>query len=136
MSSSMNVRCGRSRLCIARSSMAQSILKSSIIRSSMSALPAVPEAFYWTHESWGAALRCRRLERVAPHVFTSRQLALSERSEAEVIGEMLQATRVAMLTQVHGNAVVAIRAGARQADSTTRPEADALVSDDASAAIA
>src|SRR5688500_17116127 len=109
MSSSMNVRCGDRDCRVERSSMARSILKSSIIRSSMSALPAVPEAFYWTHESWGAALRCRRLERVAPHVFTSRQLGLSERPEAEVIGEMLQASRVAMVAQVHGNAVVAIR---------------------------
>jgi YfiH family protein len=99
-------------------------------------LPAVPEAFYWTHESWGPVLRSRRLERVAVHAFTSRQLALSGRPEGEVIGEMLEVSRVAMLTQVHGNAVVAIRAGARQGDDTTRPEADALISDDASAAIA
>jgi YfiH family protein len=113
------------------------------------ALPPVPEAFYWTHESWGPVLRSRRLERVAAHAFTSRQLALSGRPEGEVIGEMLGVSRVAMLTQVHGNAVVTIRAGARpgsgrhggpakagpQEDSSW-PEADALVSDDVSAAIA
>jgi polyphenol oxidase len=102
----------------------------------MSALPAVPEAFYWTHESWGPALRSRRLERVAPHVFTTRQLALSGRPDAEVVGEMLEASRVAMVSQVHGHAVVTVRADARLPDDTARPEADALVSDDPTAAIA
>ena len=40
-------------------------------------LPAVPATFHWTTESWGAALRCKALEAVAPHMFTTRQLRLS-----------------------------------------------------------
>jgi YfiH family protein len=102
----------------------------------MTALPQVPEAFYWTHEPWGPALRCRRLERVAPHVFTSRQLTLSGRPEGEAIGELLDVGRVAMLTQIHGNAVVAVRSDARPADAAPRPDADALVSDDPGVAVA
>jgi polyphenol oxidase len=114
--------------------MRQSIANSSITRSPMSALPQVPEAFYWTSESWGPALRSRRLERVAAHVFTSRQLALSGRAEGEVIGEMLEASRVAMLTQVHGNEVVVVRAGGPA--TAGHHDADALVSDDPAVAIA
>src|ERR1051325_8104662 len=37
-------------------------------------LPEGPPGFYWTDETWGAALRCRALDPIAQHLFTTRQL--------------------------------------------------------------
>ena len=90
-------------------------------------LPPVPDTFHWTQESWGAALRCRPLERLAPHLFTTRQLALSSTADLTSLADAVSARDVVMLTQVHGRAVVVIRGGG--AVPTGRPEADVLVSD-------
>ena len=100
-------------------------------------LPAVPDSFYWTPESWGPALRCRPLEVVAPHLFTTRQLVLSSHADWERVAETIGARQVATLTQVHGRAAVVIRRG-RGADGrdARRPEADILVSDDPDTALA
>lgn len=104
-------------------------------------LPPVPDAFRWTEEPWGAALRCRPLEEVAPHLFTTRRLELSAggwRQLAESVG----ARQVATLSQVHGAAVAVVRRDGTPFDRAqgrpfeTRPEADALVSDDPEVAIA
>ena len=96
-------------------------------------LPDVPDTFHWTPEPWGAALRCRPLAAVAPHLFTTRHLALTDdgyRQLAAAIG----AADVVTVTQVHGSAVIVVRRdGARP---TTAPEADALVSDDPTTGIA
>jgi len=94
--------------------------------------PAVPATFYWTEESWGLALRCRPLEAVAPHLFTTRQLALSAPGDWAQLATALGADRVATLTQVHGREVVVVRGGSGIGDrgSGDRPEADVLVSDD------
>ena len=100
-------------------------------------LPAVPDSFYWTRQSWGSALRCRPLEVVAPHLFTTRQLALSSYADWERVTTALGARRIATLTQVHGRDTVVIRQG--QGDwqqDARRPEADILVSDDAETALA
>jgi YfiH family protein len=97
-------------------------------------LPAVRAAFRWSHESWGAALRCRPLEEIAPHLFTTRQLALSSQDGYSRLAESLNAHGVATVAQVHGANVEVIRTG------TTRPlthqRADAMVSNDRSTAIA
>jgi YfiH family protein len=98
-------------------------------------LPAVPDSFYWTHETWGAGLRCRPLERVAQHLFTTRQLQLPSSDAWKALGESLgvDAGRVVSLNQVHGREVVAIRkdvsAARLQALQADRAHADALVSD-------
>ena len=97
-------------------------------------LPAVPDSFYWTQESWGHALRCRPLEAVAPHLFTTRQLALSHAADWERAARAIGAARVATLTQVHGREVTVIRTG--WAAPATRPEADVLVSDNPDVALA
>jgi YfiH family protein len=98
-------------------------------------LPLAPEAFYWTSEAWGPALRCRPLEAVAPHLFTSRQLALPSvdawRMLSPVVG--VPADRFVTLNQVHGRDVVtihrAIGADALRQLQEQRPAADAFVSD-------
>lgn len=72
-------------------------------------LPAVPDTFRWTSETWGAALRCIPLESVAPHLFTTRQLALTSAADERAAAAAVGAARVAVLTQVHGASVVVIR---------------------------
>jgi YfiH family protein len=97
-------------------------------------LPPVPESFYWTTAPWGAALRCRPLDALAPHLFTTRQLSLSAASGYEQLARVLDVERVATLVQVHGAAVSVIRRGTRLPEGP--PEADVLVSDAPDVAIA
>jgi YfiH family protein len=97
-------------------------------------LPLVPDSFYWTTESWGAALRCRPLDELAPHLFTTRQLRLSHASDYQQLAQAVGARRVAALTQVHGASIVVMRRGSMLPD--TPPEADILVSDDPEVALA
>ena len=97
-------------------------------------LPAVPDSFYWTDAHWGAALRCRPLDDLAPHLFTTRQLSLSSGADYQQLARAVGADRVVTLTQVHGATVVVVR---RDAPDPAEPsEADALVSNSAEVAIA
>jgi YfiH family protein len=104
-------------------------------------LPAVPDSFYWTDQAWGAALHCRPLERIAQHLFTTRQLQLPSPDSWRMLGESLgvEPERVVSLNQVHGREVVVIRKDSPPASiaamQTNRPEADALVSDAADVAL-
>jgi YfiH family protein len=93
----------------------------------------VPDAFYWTQESWGAALRCRPLEGIAPHLFTTRQLEWSSPAGCRQLAESVGARETVSLTQVHGNAVVVVRRGHPSPESGGK--ADVLVSDDPAAAL-
>ena len=88
-------------------------------------LPSVPDSFRWSEETWGAGLRCVPLETLAPHVFTTRQLQLSSAADERLLGAAVGAERVAMLTQVHGADVVAVRPGEWPERSQT---GDALIS--------
>lgn len=98
-------------------------------------LPEVPPSFYWTHETWGAALRCRPLEPIAQHLFTTRQLQLPSAEGWQSLADALGVAvgRVVWLNQVHGREVVTIRknagADALAAMQAERPRADALASD-------
>jgi YfiH family protein len=98
-------------------------------------LPEVPPSFYWTQESWGAALRCRRLDAFAQHLFTTRQLQLPSADAWRALASALDVRpdRVVSLNQVHGREVVRIdrnlsseRVAGLRID---RPSADALISD-------
>jgi len=90
-------------------------------------LPEVPASFYWTDETWGAALRCRALDPIAQHLFTTRQLQLpsAEAWEALAAAIGVQPDRVVSLNQVHGREVAVIRTDV----PPETPRADALVSD-------
>jgi purine-nucleoside/S-methyl-5'-thioadenosine phosphorylase / adenosine deaminase len=90
-------------------------------------LPLVPESFYWTTASWGAALRCRLLEALAPHLFTTRHLTLAHAADYDGLAKAVGAVRVVTLAQVHGAAACVIRRGTPLPDG--RPEADVVVSD-------
>ena len=96
-------------------------------------LPPLPDAFEWSAAPWGAALRCRPLADIAAHVFTTRQLELSASGFA-VLAQALDADDVAVVTQVHGARVIAVRQDSPRPEG--RPEADALVSDDPRIAVA
>src|SRR5688572_1904571 len=97
-------------------------------------LPTLPDAFYWTEETWGAALRCRPLETIAQHLFTTRQLALSSGDGYRQLAASIGALEVALVNQVHGNAVVAVRRGLPRDDHPV--DADVLVSDDPAVSVA
>lgn len=100
----------------------------------MSILPAVPDTFRWSHEDWGAALRCIPLETFAPHLFTSRQLELTSQAGEGSICAAVGAERLAMLAQVHGTGVVAIR-GSDSLPERTRT-GDALTTNQSGVAVA
>jgi purine-nucleoside/S-methyl-5'-thioadenosine phosphorylase / adenosine deaminase len=114
----------------------------SIVPPSCMKLPAVPDTFYWTYESWGPALRCRPLDGIAHHLFTTRQLRLSSPDDwhrlARAIG-VADANLIA-LKQVHGRGVVVVRRGGRSSQGRhhdeARHEADVIVSDNPEAALA
>ena len=97
-------------------------------------LPPVPDSFYWTAAPWGAALRCRPLEALAPHLFTTRQLALSSGDDYQELARGVGVDRVVTLTQVHGAAVLVVRQGAPVPQAPV--EADVVVSDLAEVAVA
>jgi hypothetical protein len=97
-------------------------------------LPAIPDSFFWTDERWGPALRCRALDAIAPHLFTTRKLQLSSEDDWRLVAQALGARHVVTLTQVHGANVVTIRRGSDI--PLGRPEADVLISNDPDAALA
>ena len=74
-------------------------------------LPVVPDPFYWSDESWGPALRCRAIDGVAPHLFTTRTLRLSSQDDWATLARTVDASAVVTLTQVHGNHAVVIGRG-------------------------
>jgi YfiH family protein len=97
-------------------------------------LPPVPDTFRWTRESWGAALRCVPMDAVAPHVFSSRQLAVTGPANSPELAAAVGAAQVAMVSQVHGRRVVVIRDVADVPPAGT--EADALISNAPGVAVA
>jgi YfiH family protein len=98
-------------------------------------LPEVPEPFHWVDAPWGHGLRCRALDGLAPHVFSTRQLQLSPDAGDAMLAATLGATRVAQVTQVHGRAHIVVRAGDAPF-SGARAEADVIVSNAPEAAVA
>src|SRR5262245_36188662 len=97
-------------------------------------LPSIPDAFEWTIESWGAALRCTPLGAIAPHLFTTRQLSLASPEDSMRLAESVSARAVAMAKQVHGRTVVLVKDG--DAPAAAMPEADAFVSSSRDVAVA
>lgn len=96
--------------------------------------PQPTDAFEWTQEPWGRALRCTELR--APHLFTSRDLTLRQnedewRGAARSMG--LPRDRLLLVTQVHGTSVAVASRGDTAA--WPRPQADAIITDDPDVAI-
>lgn len=104
-------------------------------------LPGVPASFYWTDETWGPALRCRPLDAVAQHLFTTRQLQLPSPDAWQVLASAIGVAldHVVSMNQVHGREVVIVRKSValetlRQMQKEP-PQADALISDASGAAL-
>jgi len=104
-------------------------------------LPAVPASFYWTDEPWGPALRCRPLDTVAQHLFTTRQLQLPSPGAWRVLASAIGVSwdHVVSLNQVHGREVAIVRKSvaleALRQMQKEPPPADALISDAPEAAL-
>lgn len=97
-------------------------------------LPSVAEPFYWTSSPAGMVLKCRALDALAPHLFTTRELALSTAEDWQRVAAAVDAEYVALVDQVHGREVVSIARG--RPLPPTRPKADALIANDPAAAVA
>ena len=107
-------------------------------------LPAPGDDFEWRALPAGPALVCRALEPYASHLFTTRAwrlgTAVADEREAgwrEVANALeVDASHLARAHQVHGAAVVVRRRGDALAASEPLPDADILVSNDPSIALA
>src|SRR5688572_24478683 len=97
-------------------------------------LPAVPEPFYWIDAPWGHALRCRALDGIARHLFSTRQLELSSGAHVAALTASVDARRLVQVNQVHGREHLAVKAGQPAPDD--RPDADIIVSNAPNAAVA
>src|SRR4051794_20102897 len=99
--------------------------------------------FEWVQAAGGLALVCSALRPIADHLFTTREWALG--SHAGASDEDWAAVAVSMgvapddlvrLHQVHGAAVVARRVEDTSAAAAVRPDADVVISNDPSLALA
>jgi polyphenol oxidase len=106
-------------------------------------VPQPTDGFRWKQASWGEALECEPLARVAPHVFTSRVLDLTAGSNGtrerwdEVAAAIGAGRGVLRVRQVHGTTVAVVRRNARRhAGHAVLGEADAIVSDDPEVGVA
>jgi purine-nucleoside/S-methyl-5'-thioadenosine phosphorylase / adenosine deaminase len=99
--------------------------------------PQPNSAFAWTQASWGRVLTCTALQNVARHLFTIANLELRDRREEwdALAAEMdVAPDAIRLIRQVHGAEVAVARRGAT--GRWDPPEADAIVSNDPSVAIA
>src|SRR6187455_2253527 len=95
-------------------------------------LPRPDASFHWTSEAWGDALRCRALDAVTQHLFTSRQLELPAAPAWRAALASAGSTPDCLMRvkQVHGNAVRILKTGeVPEGASALRPDGDAIVSD-------
>jgi polyphenol oxidase len=99
--------------------------------------PQPTRAFEWTQAPWGPVLRCSPLSAIADHFFTVGNLTLrSDPREWDAVAALIGVRRddVLLVKQVH-EATVAV-ASPDRARPWPQPEADAIVSNDPTAAIA
>ena len=108
-------------------------------RGTVMELPAPDPAFSWSSEPWGHALRCARLDPVAQHLFTSKQLGLPDAGAWTAALESVSATadRLMRVKQVHGNAVRILRRDQIPADAARQqPDGDSIISNEPGQALA
>jgi hypothetical protein len=99
--------------------------------------PQPTRAFEWTQAAWGSVLRCVPLSACANHFFTANSLTLrDDAGEWEMVARAMGVTPddVLLVRQVH-EATVAVASHDRPRP-WPRPHADAIVSNDSTAAIA
>lgn len=99
--------------------------------------PQPSGAFEWTQAPWGRILQCRPLLATASHFFTVKNLVLRDRAdEWTAVATRMEVTRddLLLISQVHEATVVEASADRRR--PWARPAADAIISNDPTAAIA
>ncbi|HEY7497694.1 MAG TPA: peptidoglycan editing factor PgeF [Vicinamibacterales bacterium] len=99
--------------------------------------PQPNRAFEWTQAPWGRVLRCAPLLPAADHFFTVRDLTLrDDADEWTAVASLIGVARgdLLLLRQLH-EAEVAV-ASSNRPRPWNRPDADAIVSNDPSAALA
>jgi purine-nucleoside/S-methyl-5'-thioadenosine phosphorylase / adenosine deaminase len=97
--------------------------------------PQPNDGFMWTQAPWGPILRCQPLLQIADHFFTAGSIELRQNdNEWNAVAALAGVARrqLRLLHQVHGRTVVVSREDGT--GSWTPPEADGVVSGDASAA--
>ena len=93
--------------------------------------PTPNAAFYWRREPWGTSLRSARLDSVAQHLFTSRQLEFpASQAWRDAVRSLGGSTELLMrVKQVHGNAVRVLRRDQLpEGPHLSIPDGDAIVS--------
>jgi hypothetical protein len=98
--------------------------------------PQPSGGFDWVQAPCGAVLQCRPLATIAHHFFTAAPLRLREdQTEWDGVAQFagVPRARLRLLSQVHGQAVAVAAAGDPAPWKT--PEADAVISNDASVAL-
>jgi YfiH family protein len=106
-------------------------------------LPKPTGQFEWTQESWGPALRCTALARVAAHCFTNWPFGLSATDATDAGAGYVALARalklkdakpeqIIHLRQVHGAAVFEANGPVVTTSRPSPPEADVIVSGDPS----
>lgn len=101
------------------------------------AQPQPNRAFEWTQAPWGEALRCVPLAAAADHFFTAKNLTLRESAgEWDAVATAMGVARddLLLVRQVHESTVAV--ASVDRPRPWPRPDADAIVSNDPTAAIA
>ena len=106
--------------------------------------PQPSGGFEWVQAAGGPALVCGALRPYADHLFTTRAWALGSHPQTRdedwqpvATGLGVEPARLARMHQVHGAAVAVRRAGhAPRAPGESLPDADILISDDRSLALA
>jgi YfiH family protein len=109
----------------------------------MTDLP-IRDAFEWTREPWGRALRCTPVASVADHLFTSRDVPLESIEQPLGLGWAAAARSigadpgaVVRLRQVHGATIfVAGSDGARSDGDGPPPQADGVITSSPGLALA
>jgi YfiH family protein len=104
-------------------------------------LPQPNDTFRWVQGAPGPALVCRGLEGVADHLITNRSWALGDGSKSDVVSAWSEVAAalggpILRVHQVHGVDVWIRRAGDRAMAAADRPDADIILSDDPSVAVA
>jgi polyphenol oxidase len=97
--------------------------------------PQPNDGFVWTQAPWGPILRCEPLLEVADHFFTAGSVELRQNDgEWAAVAALAGVPRrqLRLLHQVHGRTIALSRSG--ETGAWTPPQADAVVSDDPSAA--
>jgi YfiH family protein len=96
--------------------------------------PSVRAPFYWSESPLGPVLKCRSLDPVASHLFTTRSAKVETTEDWRRVATAVGAERAVTLAQVHGRGVVVVRRGLPLPEA--RSEGDVLVSNDPDVAVA